>query len=220
MASTVEPVGTAPASIRHDLSARLWVLIVAGIPTGVVVAGVGSRLAMLVLRSTSPEEVIGVTSDDGFEIGRFTLSGTYNLLMLGAVSAVIGVIGGACMKISMPTTSILMRRPQLILRVPRCRHGRLVRHRHLPLRTCREYRWWCGRRWRKIRRAPARDRGSRARLRLVRFRCAGVRASSELGGVVTGVGFVGHTFDVIIVRGSAAKGHLGAALRFSTSSRV
>src|SRR5438445_2427353 len=69
---------------------RLWVLIVAGIPTGVVVAGVGSRLAMLLLRLTSPEHVHGLVSDDGFVIGRVTLSGTYNLLLIGAAAGVIG----------------------------------------------------------------------------------------------------------------------------------
>lgn len=65
-------------------------LIVAGIPTGVLVAGVGSRLAMLVLRVTSPDSVDGLTSDDGFEIGRVTVGGTYNLLLLGAVTGLIG----------------------------------------------------------------------------------------------------------------------------------
>lgn len=86
-------------SVRRDVSERLWVLIVAGIPTGVLVAGVGSRLAMLVLRATSPEAVVGVTSDDGFEIGRFTLGGTYNLLILGAV---VGVIGAAAYRAVQP----------------------------------------------------------------------------------------------------------------------
>ena len=69
---------------------RLWVLIVAGIPTGVLVAGIGSRVGMLVLRLTSPDHVRGLISDDGFEIGRFTLLGTYNLLLLGAVVGLIG----------------------------------------------------------------------------------------------------------------------------------
>ncbi len=87
------------ASLRGEISERLWVLIVAGIPTGVLVAGVGSRLAMLVLRLTSPNSVVGVTSDDGFEIGRFTLGGTYNLLMLGAV---VGVIGAAAYRAARP----------------------------------------------------------------------------------------------------------------------
>ena len=65
-------------------------LALAGISTGVVVAGVGSRLAMLTLRLTSHPRVIGVQSDDDFTIGRFTFFGTYNLLVLGAAFGVIG----------------------------------------------------------------------------------------------------------------------------------
>lgn len=99
MTSTDGPVAGTPVSIRNEVVERLWVLIVAGIPTGVLVAGVGSRLAMLVLRLTSPDAVVGVTSDDGFEIGRFTLGGTYNLLMLGAV---VGVIGAAAYRAVQP----------------------------------------------------------------------------------------------------------------------
>ena len=66
------------------------VLIVGGIPIGVLVAGVGSRLAMLLLRVASPDRVVGVTSDDGFTIGQVTLGGTYNLLALGAAVGIIG----------------------------------------------------------------------------------------------------------------------------------
>lgn len=66
------------------------ILIVGGIPFGVLVAGVGSRLAMLLLRVTSPDQVVGITSDDGFTIGRVTVGGTYNLLMLGAAVGIIG----------------------------------------------------------------------------------------------------------------------------------
>lgn len=66
------------------------VIVVAGIAVGVVVVGIGSRLAMFVLRFTSPDRARGVISDDGFEIGRVTLSGTYNLLVIGAAVGVIG----------------------------------------------------------------------------------------------------------------------------------
>jgi hypothetical protein len=66
------------------------VIVVAGIPYGAIVVGVGSRLAMLLLRVTSPHRVIGTRSDDDFVIGRFTLAGTYNLLILGAAVGVIG----------------------------------------------------------------------------------------------------------------------------------
>lgn len=80
------------ARTRDEVSRQMWVVLVAGIPTGVVVAGLGSRLAMLVLRLTSSPSVKGVTSDDGFEIGRLTMSGTYNLLLLGAAVGVIGAL--------------------------------------------------------------------------------------------------------------------------------
>ena len=40
-----------------------------------------------------------MTSDDGFEIGRFTLGGTYNLLMLGAL---VGLIGAAAYRAVQP----------------------------------------------------------------------------------------------------------------------
>jgi hypothetical protein len=66
------------------------VLIVGGIPAGVVVVGLGSRVAMFILRITSPSSVRGVESDDGFTIGAVTLGGTYNLLLLGAAVGVIG----------------------------------------------------------------------------------------------------------------------------------
>ena len=78
---------------------RLRVLTVAGVVTGVVIAGIGGRLAMLLLRVTSPDQVVGVTSDDGFEIGRFTLSGSYSLLMLGAS---VGIIGAAAYRAVKP----------------------------------------------------------------------------------------------------------------------
>ena len=66
------------------------VVIVAGVFYGVLVAGIGSRLAMMLLRVTSPQRVIGMRSDDDFVIGRFTLAGTYSLLVIGAAAGIIG----------------------------------------------------------------------------------------------------------------------------------
>lgn len=51
---------------------------------------------MFALRLTSPDSVIGMQSDDDFTIGRFTLSGTYNLMLLGAAVGVIGVAAYQC----------------------------------------------------------------------------------------------------------------------------
>lgn len=99
MTAAIASPDTQPISIRQEVLQRLWVLVVAGIPTGVVVAGIGSRLAMFLLRLTSPDSVSGVTSDDGFEIGRFTLGGSYNLLVLGAA---VGVIGAAAYRAVSP----------------------------------------------------------------------------------------------------------------------
>lgn len=75
-----------------ELLELLRVVVVAGVITGVLIAGVGSRLAMFLLRQTSPDAVVGVESDDGFTIGEFTLGGTHNLLMLGAT---VGMVGAA-----------------------------------------------------------------------------------------------------------------------------
>jgi len=85
------PVLTTGPSAAAEVGERLRVLVVAGIPVGVVVVGAGSRLAMLLLRVTSPDRVRGVESDDGFTIGEVTLAGTYNLLLLGAAVGIIGV---------------------------------------------------------------------------------------------------------------------------------
>jgi hypothetical protein len=68
------------------------VLLVAGIAVGAVVAGLGGRLAMLVLRLTSPDSVRGIESDHGFTIGQVTLGGTYNLVVIGSVVGVIGAV--------------------------------------------------------------------------------------------------------------------------------
>jgi hypothetical protein len=79
---------------------RLRVIVLAGAVLGVVVGGVGGRLAMLLLRATSNDSVRGTISDDGFEIGRFTLGGTYSLLALGAA---IGIIGSAAYGLVAPS---------------------------------------------------------------------------------------------------------------------
>ncbi len=79
-----------PMTDGRVVLARLRALVLAGVTLGVLVGGVGGRLAMLALRLTSPDSVRGVESDDGFEIGTFTLGGSYNLLVLGAAFGVLG----------------------------------------------------------------------------------------------------------------------------------
>jgi hypothetical protein len=87
--------GRRPGSVPtygQEFLELLRICVVAGVSVGILVIGLGSRLAMFVLRRTSPDYVVGMTSDDGFEIGQITLSGTYQLLALGAVVGVIGAL--------------------------------------------------------------------------------------------------------------------------------
>ncbi|WP_344154928.1 hypothetical protein [Nocardioides koreensis] len=83
--------GSAPTYGR-ELLELLRIVVVAGVAVGILVIGLGGRLAMLLLRLTSPGDVVGVTSDDGFEIGRTTLAGTYNLMLVGASVGLIGAV--------------------------------------------------------------------------------------------------------------------------------
>ena len=79
--------------LRADAKAVVWGLLVgaaAGAIAGFVVGGVGGRLAMLLLRLTSPDSVIGVTSDDGFEIGRITA----DTLELFVITTFFGAVSG------------------------------------------------------------------------------------------------------------------------------
>ena len=73
-----------------DLARRLGIAVLAGAVCGFVVGGLGGRLFMFVLAQLNPDAT-GVKTDDGFEMGRFTMSGTLNLL---AVATVLGVLGG------------------------------------------------------------------------------------------------------------------------------
>ena len=88
--------GRRPGSVPtygQELLELLRIAVVAGVSVGILVIGLGSRLAMFVLRVTSPDYVVGMESDDGFEIGQITLSGSYQLLALGAAVGVIGALG-------------------------------------------------------------------------------------------------------------------------------
>src|SRR5262245_12430597 len=70
---------------------RLSLIAVVGFALGLLVGGVLGRLAMFLLIRASPDAQ-GLVTDDGFEMGRFTLSGTLSLMLVGAI---LGVIGAA-----------------------------------------------------------------------------------------------------------------------------
>lgn len=80
-------------TLGADLRAVTWWVVVgaaAGAIAGAVVGGFGGRLAMLLLRLTSSDDVLGMTSDDGFEIGVVT----FDTLQLVLAMAMLGGING------------------------------------------------------------------------------------------------------------------------------
>ena len=68
----------------------LVVAAMAGLLAGVVIGGLGGRLAMLILRLTSSPGLHGAETDDGFTIG-IVSSATFFLLVF---TAIFGLIGG------------------------------------------------------------------------------------------------------------------------------
>jgi hypothetical protein len=78
---------------RRDLSspgATLAAGVTGGFVPGVLIGGVGGRVAMFVLRLTSDPALNGATTDDGFTIGRVSAE---SLFLLG-VTAGLGILGG------------------------------------------------------------------------------------------------------------------------------
>jgi hypothetical protein len=91
-AATHEHLAFSSPGYVQDLGDLARVIVVSGIAVGAIVGGLGSRIAMLILRLTSPGTVDGIESDHGFTIGQVTLGGTYNLILVGSA---VGVIGAA-----------------------------------------------------------------------------------------------------------------------------
>jgi len=106
------PAGAAPRrdAIRAEVASIAWWVLVgtaSGAIAGFLVGGIGGRLAMLLLRLTSSDIVIGVTSDDGFEIGVVSTQ-TANLLLL---TTVLGAANGALYAALRETIPIRLRLP-------------------------------------------------------------------------------------------------------------
>lgn len=97
MVTVVAAPGAGPAvrpTWRQSAAAaarRLAAITAAGVVLGVLVGGVGGRLAMMLLAARNPG-MGGLTSDDGFMIGRFTLLGSLNLLLVGGLLGALGAV--------------------------------------------------------------------------------------------------------------------------------
>ena len=85
-------------TVRRDAAAVAWWVLVgaaSGAIAGALVGGVGGRLAMLLLRLTSPDDVIGMTSDDGFEIGVVSFDTAQLVLAMAMLGGTNGVLYAA-----------------------------------------------------------------------------------------------------------------------------
>lgn len=90
--------GASAPSADQDLRGRaqralrtLAAISAAGALAGLLVGGVGGRLAMMLLARLNPQ-VAGVKSDDGFVMGQFTFANTFSLLTVGFG---LGLLGAA-----------------------------------------------------------------------------------------------------------------------------
>jgi len=96
-----------PVPWQEDLAGaarRVSAVVVAGLVAGVAVGGVGGRLAMLLLRVTSNDAVLGLESDDGFVIGRVS-GATFFLLLFTGVLGVVGSLGYLAVRAWIPEGS-------------------------------------------------------------------------------------------------------------------
>jgi len=88
-----EETGQPPKSWRstfRDGAAYISCGVIAGLIGGLIIGGIGGRLAMFVLRLTSDDSLIGLETDDEFIIGSFT-SSTFFLILL---TTLVGLVGG------------------------------------------------------------------------------------------------------------------------------
>jgi hypothetical protein len=85
----VDPSSAGWGGATEQAARRLAAITAVGGLLGLLVGGVGGRLAMMLLARLNPGAT-GVTSDDGFRIGQFTAVDTMNLLLLGAGFGVVG----------------------------------------------------------------------------------------------------------------------------------
>lgn len=81
--------------LPEDVGEVAWRFLVgagAGAIVGVVIGGIGGRLAMLVLRLGSSDTLHGLATDDGFTIGRVSTETFFLLMVAGGLGAASGVV--------------------------------------------------------------------------------------------------------------------------------
>ena len=95
---SVSSAASSSVAVRDDAAAVAWWVVVgaaSGALAGGLVGGVGGRLAMLLLRLTSPDLATGMISDDGFEIGVVSFDTAQLVLAMAMLGAINGVLYAA-----------------------------------------------------------------------------------------------------------------------------
>lgn len=93
------------AAPRIDLRAAGWWVALgalAGAVAGFVWGAVGGRLVMLALRFTSSDDVRGVETDDGFEIGEVTAGGTLSLALVTTIAGAFAGVAYVVVRTGLP----------------------------------------------------------------------------------------------------------------------
>ena len=85
----VEPAPTGWAALARHVA----VIGLAGVATGVLVGGIGSRLFMRIAGATGSSAAQGATSEAGFTVGKITFGGTVSLILF--VGIIFGILGAA-----------------------------------------------------------------------------------------------------------------------------
>ena len=88
MSAATHTLGRSPAWVVHAGALRRFAAVfVAGGLAGMIVGGIGSRVAMRIAAIAAPESVRGVPTEAGARIGEITLEGTLFLLLFAGVSS-------------------------------------------------------------------------------------------------------------------------------------
>lgn len=78
--------------IGLDLLDRFGAAALAGLSAGFLIGGIGGRLAMLLLRLTSSDAVVGIQSDDDFTIGQVSTASIFLLLATTLIGTLLAFV--------------------------------------------------------------------------------------------------------------------------------
>jgi hypothetical protein len=84
----------APMGLAEAAFTSAGLMSLAGVLSGLFWGGLGGRIAMRILLLTSPDNVRGVISDDGFEIGKLSSESIVLFIFAAVLGGIIGFGGG------------------------------------------------------------------------------------------------------------------------------